>query len=171
VRAAVLLVLAACASAPDRAVEPDLRPPAGSTAEVITMADGAELVARHWASIDAAPRAVVVIVHDRGADSTRHAALAARLAAAGYSVYAYDLRGHGRSSGPRGGPDDRKFHVADLDRYVAAIATREPGRPILAIGYGFGAKLAAAAHGVDAALTDPTTEAEILAWLAAQQPA
>ena len=167
----ILLVLAACASAPDRAVEPDLRPPAGSTAEVLTMADGAELVARHWASIDAAPRAVVVIVHDRGADSTRHAGLAARLAAAGYSVYAFDLRGHGRSSGPRGGPDGRKLHVADLERYAAAIATREPGRPILAIGYGLGAKVAAGARGIDAVLADPPTEAEILAWLAAQQPA
>ena len=123
----VLAALVACAKTPDLALRPDPAPPIGSTTEVITAPDGAQLLARHWAPIEA-PRAVVVIMHGLKDHSARYAALATRLAGAGYSVYAFDLRGHGRSSGKRVAPGRWWRYVDDLDRFLSTLETREPGR-------------------------------------------
>src|SRR5512138_780419 len=100
----VVLALAACAHTPNLPLRPDESPPAGSTTEVITARDGTQLLARHWAATGEA-KAVFVIMHGLKDHSAHYASFAARLAGAGYGVYAFDLRGHGRSAGPRVAPD------------------------------------------------------------------
>jgi alpha-beta hydrolase superfamily lysophospholipase len=137
-------VLAACAHAPDLALRPDPAPPAGSTTEVVTTPDGESLLARHWAPVEAT-RALVVIVHGLKDHSARYAAFATRLASSGYSVYAFDLRGHGRSSGERVAPARWLDYVGDLDRFLTAVETREPGRPVFVLGHSMGGAIATAA--------------------------
>src|SRR5436853_2168039 len=138
------LVLAACAHTPDLPLRLDDSPPAGSSTEVVTAPDGTQLLARHWAPTEA-PKAVVVIMHGLKDHSARYAAFATRLTGAGYSVYAFDLRGHGRSSGKRVAPGRWWNYVDDLDRFIATIETREPGRPIFVFGHSMGGAIATAA--------------------------
>lgn len=140
----VAALAGACAHAPDLPVRLDPAPPAGSTTEVVTAPDGVELYARHWAPAEA-PRAVVVVMHGLKDHSGRYAGFASQLAAAGYSVYAFDLRGHGRSSGPRVAPGRWWDYVDDLDRFLAGVEVREPGRPVFVLGHSMGGTIAAGA--------------------------
>ncbi len=141
VRPFALVVLVACASAPNLPLRPDPQPPAGSTTEVITARDGTQLLARHWATADA-PKAVVVIMHGLKDYSARYAELANELVAHGYAVYAFDLRGHGRSAGPRVAPDDWFDYVDDLDRFLTSVEQREPGKPVFLFGHSMGGLIA-----------------------------
>lgn len=143
------LVLAACAHTPDLPLRPDPRPPAGSTVETFTANDGTQLLMRHWAAggapqgAPAETRAAVVIMHGLKDYSARYDALAARLAAAGYSVYAFDLRGHGRSAGPRVAPAHWTDYVEDLDAFLALVEQREPAKPVFLFGHSMGGAIAA----------------------------
>ncbi|MDB4908208.1 MAG: alpha/beta hydrolase fold protein [Gemmatimonadetes bacterium] len=61
------------------------------------------LYERDWAPpASAAPRGAIMLVHGLGEHSGRYAHVATALAAAGFTVRAYDQRGFGRSPGPRG---------------------------------------------------------------------
>ncbi|HEX5059223.1 MAG TPA: alpha/beta hydrolase [Kofleriaceae bacterium] len=155
-RLLALLAVAACAHTPNLPLRPDPSPPAGSTTETITARDGTQLLARHWAAVGAGQpgpdgsvarggdaRGVVVIMHGLKDYSARYASLASRLAAGGYSVYAFDLRGHGRSAGPRVAPDAWTDYVDDLDRFLTTVEQREPGKPIFLFGHSMGGAIAA----------------------------
>src|SRR5690242_3239652 len=98
-----LVVAAACAHAPDLPLRPDPSPLPGSTTEILVAPDGTRLFARAWLPHNE-PRAAIVIVHGLKDHSARYARLAGRLAQQDFAVFAFDLRGHGRSSGPRVAP-------------------------------------------------------------------
>jgi alpha-beta hydrolase superfamily lysophospholipase len=133
-------VVAACAHTPDLPLRLDPSPPAGSTTDVFVARDGTQLLARTWAAPDA--KAVVVIEHGLKDHSDRYAAFAAKLVAAGYEVYAYDLRGHGRSAGPRVAPDSWFDYADDLDRFITRVETREPGKKLFVFGHSMGGAIA-----------------------------
>ncbi len=63
-------------------------------------AGGTELYWRLWTPED--PWASLLLIHGLGEHSGRYEHLARRLGAEGVSVFSFDLRGHGRSAGPRG---------------------------------------------------------------------
>ena len=63
--------------------------------------DELQLFGQSWQPEDR-PRAVICLVHGMGEHSGRYGHVADRLTQAGYSVFAFDLRGHGKSEGPRG---------------------------------------------------------------------
>jgi acylglycerol lipase len=86
----------------------------------------------------AAARAAVVIVHGLKDHSARYAALAARLTQLGFAVYAFDLRGHGRSSGIRVFVHKFDEYLDDLAIFLARVAVREPGRPVFLFGHSMG---------------------------------
>ncbi len=138
---AVVAVGAACANTPNLPVRPDPALPAGVTAEVISARDGTQLYARHWATVGS-PKAVVVIMHGLKDHAARYQAFATRLTAAGYGVYAFDLRGHGRSAGPRVAPDPWLDYVDDLDRFLERVAALEPGKPVFLFGHSMGGAIA-----------------------------
>ena len=64
-------------------------------------ADGLRLYLRSWQPEDEAV-AVVCLVHGLGEHSGRYTHLVDFLTKNGYALFALDLRGHGRSGGPRG---------------------------------------------------------------------
>jgi acylglycerol lipase len=80
-------------------------------------------------------------VHGLGEHSGRYEHVAARFTGAGLAVRAIDLRGHGRSPGPRGAT---RFEpaVADLAALVARCG--EEGAPVFVYGHSLGALIAAA---------------------------
>ena len=75
-------------------------------------AQGAELSWRVW---DApSPKASLLLIHGLGEHSGRYDEFASVLAQEGTTVFAFDLRGHGRSSGPRGDVDAFPRLLEDL---------------------------------------------------------
>ena len=62
---------------------------------------GPQLYYRAWEPEQEA-NAVITIVHGGGEHSGRYLNVANYLVPRGYAVYAYDLRGHGKSPGKRG---------------------------------------------------------------------
>lgn len=91
---------------------------------------------------DSSPSAVVVLVHGAGEHSGRYEHVTARLAGAGYAVYAPDHRGHGRSEGPRALIDRTDAAVADLDQLVVLAQEAHPGTPVFMLGHSMGAMFA-----------------------------
>ena len=76
---------------------------------------GAQGISLFWRVWDAPkPRASLLLVHGLGEHSGRYDAFGRVLAEAGISVFSFDLRGHGRSPGPRGDVDAFPRFLEDL---------------------------------------------------------
>lgn len=97
---------------------------------------GTQLHMRSWRPD--APRAVVVICHGVNSHSGQYTWTGEQLAAAGFSVYAYDHRGRGRSAGPRFYIDDISEYTDDLGTFVTLAKSREPGRKVFLLGHSAG---------------------------------
>ncbi|GLU32438.1 lysophospholipase [Trinickia caryophylli] len=118
--------------------------PSGTDAQygTIRAADGQSLALYRWLPRrDAAPRAVVALVHGLAEHAGRYAALAERLNAAGIELVAIDLRGHGRSPGPRAWVTRIDEYLLDLEALLAAAA--RPGVPLFLMGHSMGGAIAA----------------------------
>lgn len=87
------------------------------------------------------PRAEVIIVHGIFEHGGRHAFLAEGLARCGYSSHAIDLRGHGRSDGPRGSVGRFDEYLADLAGFVAHISQGESAAPLFLFGHSMGGQI------------------------------
>ncbi|MCD4687025.1 MAG: lysophospholipase [Anaerolineae bacterium] len=92
---------------------------------------------QHWLP-DAAPRAVIVLVHGYAEHSSRYAHIAAYLTAREYAVYALDHRGHGRSEGARTQVRDFDEYVTDLRTYVEQVRAAHPDLPLFLYGHSMG---------------------------------
>jgi acylglycerol lipase len=98
-------------------------------------------VALHFrvAEVAGPVRAEVLLTHGLGEHAGRYAHVAAALAARGIRVMAYDLRGHGRSSGRRGDVEKYDDFLDDL-RAVSAQAPWS-GRPVFLFGHSLGGQI------------------------------
>ena len=105
-------------------------------------ADGLALFERSWLP-EGEPKATVVIVHGFAEHSGRYDHIAGRLAGAGYAVYAYDLRGHGRSPGRRSYVRSLDEHVDDLRTFLARVRERQPGGRRFLLGHSMGGTIVA----------------------------
>jgi alpha-beta hydrolase superfamily lysophospholipase len=94
------------------------------------------------------PTAAIQVIHGLAEHAGRYRRLAEALTAAGFAVYACDLRGHGRTAssqedlgffGQRGG---WRRCLDDLGQLNKVIATENPVKPILLLGHSMGATLA-----------------------------
>ena len=109
--------------------------------EFWTAPDGARLALRRVEPATVPPRALILLLHGFGDHSGRYAHAAAWLAARGYSVWALDQRGHGRSPGPRG-------HITRFAEYLADVAAlrrraaAEVPAPQVLLGHSFGGLVA-----------------------------
>jgi len=110
-----------------------------NTAE-IAAADGTRLFVREW-STDS-PRAALLIVHGLGEHSGRWEHVAEFFVGRGYSVTAFDLRGHGRSGGDRVDITTFDEYLSDLELMVDR--TRKPGLPLVVYGHSMGGLIATA---------------------------
>jgi alpha-beta hydrolase superfamily lysophospholipase len=88
---------------------------------------------------DGVPRGAVTVVHDAGGHGGQFLRLGRRLAEAGWAVALPDLRGHGRSEGPRGHTHGIAEVVRDLGDVQDHLAYRGPDAPRVLLGQGLGA--------------------------------
>ena len=104
-------------------------------AEVVVSSDGTRLALRHWDA--ASPRAVIVALHGMNDYSRAFAIPAPRWAELGFSVYAYDQRGFGRS--PNAGRwQGSEAMRRDLNDVVSVLRARYPGLPVVVLGESMG---------------------------------
>ena len=108
----------------------------------LTTTDGLRLHGQAWPLPAQAARGTVLIVHGLGEHISRYAELAARLNAWGWQAAGFDLRGHGRSDGPRGGLPSDDALLLDLARAIAATRATLPG-PLVLLGHSMGGLVAA----------------------------
>ena len=109
---------------------------AGYSTETVTAVDGLSLFCRKW---DPATKALasLVIVHGLGEHSGRYVHVGRFFAEAGFRTIAFDLRGHGRSSG-------RPLFVRryeELASDVDCVVQHFGGGPAFLFGHSFGGQL------------------------------
>lgn len=88
---------------------------------------------------DGEPRGAVTVVHDAGGHGGLFLRLGRRLAEAGWAVALPDLRGHGRSEGPRGHTNGVAEVIRDVGDVQDHLAYRQPDAPKVLVGQGLGA--------------------------------
>lgn len=120
--------------------EPRARPLRLIAQELFFKSGGARLSFRAWES--PLGRGTVILLHDLGDHAGRHAPLAEELRERGFTTLAFDLRGHGRSSGPRGHVERFADHARDLTVFRRVAA--DQGRPVpqFLVGHGLGGLVA-----------------------------
>ena len=106
-----------------------------------TGAEGMELAWRLW-EVEAS-RASVLIVHGLGEHSGRYRSVAEVLSDSGISVFAFDLRGHGLSEGPRGDVSAFPRFLEDLLVMEEVLDRELPGSfPRFLLGHSLGGLIA-----------------------------
>jgi alpha-beta hydrolase superfamily lysophospholipase len=104
-------------------------------------ADATPLFVADW-PLDAGARGGVVIMHGLGEHCGRYAHVARFFNECGWSVRAYDHRGHGRSGGPRGDQPDADAMLRDA-KIVIDDFSRTLAQPPLLLGHSMGGLIAA----------------------------
>ncbi len=130
-------------------------------------AQGVELFWRIWEAPN--PKASLLLVHGLGEHSGRYKPFAETLAAGGTSVFAFDLRGHGNSPGPRGDVDAFPRLLEDLLGMEEEMGRQLPGpMPRFLMGHSLGGLISIRRLQV---FKGPFTGAILSApWLATAQP-
>ncbi len=104
--------------------------------------DGVPLFVADWKLGHNDGKGGIVLMHGLGEHCGRYAHVARFFNDCGWSVRAYDHRGHGRSGGPRGDTPDEQTILRDA-RLVIADFARELDAPPLLMGHSMGGLFAA----------------------------
>lgn len=102
--------------------------------------DGLQLFGQSWQS-ETKSRAVICLVHGMGEHSGRYGHVADRLTQAGYSVFAFDLRGHGKSPGPRGHTPSYEALMQDISSLLEVANKQFSQLPSFLYGHSLGGNL------------------------------
>jgi acylglycerol lipase len=131
--------MVACTSSPSFPVRPNPSTTASHSHKTGSFQGfgGFPLYEQSWHP-EGAVRAVLVIHHGLKDHSKRYGDFANRLTKQGFAVYAYDMRGHGRSSGPRARLDNFNDLIEDLDIFLGRVRQQEPNTPIFLLGHSVG---------------------------------
>ena len=90
------------------------------------------------------PKASIVIVHGVFEHLDRYDYLVSKLNKAGYNVYRYDARGHGRSEGKKGDLKHFTDYLEDLDVYVEKVREENKSLKLVLLGHSMGGLVATA---------------------------
>lgn len=99
--------------------------------------DGNEIFMQRWMP-EGTPSAYLLIVHGYAEHSGRYAHVARFFKDHGFGVFAYDRRGHGRSSGLRGYIARFELHLKDLTRVLDTVRTAAGRVPVFLFGHSAG---------------------------------
>ena len=110
------------------------------THETCRTADGLELCVHVWEPPE--PRAQVLLIHGYADHCGRYAHVAEALVARGLAVVGVDLRGHGRSPGPRGHVERFDDYHNDALALVEHARARRPDTPAALLAHSMGGLLA-----------------------------
>lgn len=95
---------------------------------------------RSWVP-DKKPKAVVALVHGHGEHVGRYDHVGQAFTGAGYALVGFDLRGHGRSGGPRGHTPRYEALMDDIAEFLALVEGRYPKLPVFLYGHSMGGNL------------------------------
>jgi alpha-beta hydrolase superfamily lysophospholipase len=102
--------------------------------------DGLKLYFQCWET-ELNPKGIICLVHGLGEHSGRYAHWADLLNRAGYSVLAFDLRGHGKSGGKRGYIKSFDEYLNDTDLLLDIGWQRFSSQPCFLYGHSLGAMI------------------------------
>lgn len=102
-----------------------------------TGAGDMELFTQRWRP-EGEPKAILALVHGLGEHSGRYENVVEALVPAGYAIYSFDLRGHGRSPGQRGHIDHWEQFRGDVGAFLRYVEAEEPGKPLFLMGHSLG---------------------------------
>jgi alpha-beta hydrolase superfamily lysophospholipase len=88
------------------------------------------------------PKGLVILIHGLSDHGGRFTYVAEKLARAGYTFMAPDLRGNGKSGGKRGHFNSLEQVIDDLDFLLAYTKEKFPGLPVILYGQSMGGNLA-----------------------------
>jgi alpha-beta hydrolase superfamily lysophospholipase len=98
---------------------------------------GVSLFRQVWRAAGPA-RAVLINIHGLGDHSGLYPTLVDHFPSRGITIHAMDLRGNGRSGGPRAYVERWEEYREDLHRFVGLVREEEPGRPLFLLGNSLG---------------------------------
>ena len=99
--------------------------------------DGLEMFSQSWEP-ENKPKALVCLVHGLGEHSGRYAHVAQVFSEAGYATASFDLRGHGKSGGPRGHLPSFDAYMDDIAEFHKQALEHFPGIPAFLYGHSLG---------------------------------
>ena len=104
-------------------------------------ADKLQIYAQEWKP-DSESAAVICLIHGKGEHSGRYSHLASVLTGAGYTLLAFDLRGHGKSQGKRGHSASYEVLMCDIAYFLKEATSRFTNLPLFLYGHSMGGNLA-----------------------------
>ncbi|MDP4110018.1 MAG: alpha/beta fold hydrolase, partial [Bacillota bacterium] len=88
------------------------------------------------------PKGAVCLLHGIGDHCMRFTHNAKEFNLRGFSVFAFDMQGHGKSPGPVGYIGKRYEVLSDIDALVAVASAHCPDSPLFLFGHSMGGNLA-----------------------------
>lgn len=101
--------------------------------------DGITFFVQGWEPDHAKPKALIALVHGLGEHTARFAHVAKAMTDAGCAMAGFDLRGHGKSGGPRGHTPSLEAYIQDVHQFLQGMNQRYPGIPHFLYGHSLGA--------------------------------
>lgn len=90
------------------------------------------------------PKAIVCLVHGLGEHTGRYEHVGQALNEAGYALFGFDLRGHGKSGGARGHIPSLDVVMQDIQQFIGFQKQNFPDTPIFLYGHSLGGLLSLA---------------------------
>jgi alpha-beta hydrolase superfamily lysophospholipase len=103
-------------------------------------ADGVPISAAVWRP-DTAPSAAVALVHGMADHQGRFSNVAKAMVDAGFLFSTFDLRGHGKSGGPRIFAPTYEALLGDVDIHLEQTRKRAPDAPLFLYGHSMGGNI------------------------------
>ena len=100
--------------------------------------DGTPLFYQAWLPRAHRPRAVLVNLHGLGDHSSLYPNLASHFPSRGVALYAFDMRGNGRSPGQRAYLNSWDEYRGDLQAFLELVRNSERGLPLFLLGNSLG---------------------------------
>lgn len=100
--------------------------------------DGLNIFAQGWEPDTGVNRGVICLVHGIGEHTLRYLHVAEALTKEGFVLFGADLRGHGRSGGPRGHFPSIEIVMEDIDLLFEKARSRYQGLPLILYGHSLG---------------------------------
>ena len=120
--------------------------------------DGVSLYYQCWRPIGRSPRAVLVNLHGLGDHSGLYPNLGGHFPQRGIALYAYDMRGNGRSPGQRAYLRGWHEYLEDLRIFLSRVREWEGDRPLFLLGNSLGGLIV-----LDYSLSHPTGVTGVIA--------
>lgn len=107
--------------------------------QTLTAKDKLPLFTRAWKVEN--PKAVIALIHGFGEHSGRYAHFADFFNKSGYSIYALDNRGHGKSEGKRGHTPKYETYLDDIEVFLDYVHAQNKNTEIYLYGHSMGGNL------------------------------